>query len=1261
MADDITINVKVAADRALKNAERLLKTLDRIEANYGKLGKAVDRNTTRFNNAMDSQVKSTERLQKASTRLGGTFEKIASRLGGFSGKLIFTAGRMELMFTIVERLYGRISDLVSSLYNANNAFLSTRNSLLVAAGGMAGANKQMQFLLDTARQLKIDVTKIGPIFSNFAASAKLAGANIGQIQKIFKSFSTAARVLNLDASATEGIFRALSQMFSKGKVQAEELRGQLGERLPGAFSLAAKAMGVTTEKLDKMLEQGVVRAIDLLPKLSALVEGEFGKNLPAALDTTSARLQAMSSEWNQLKSNIFGSAKGMTDAVLAFGQASFEAINQSLFGTRDLVLNQKELSKSTSNLVPVFENTTSSFRGYATSLQESIDVTNRLRSAQKGLVESTGDFGADAFNQGIVDMSNHLQKLIDLSHDTSEALDSAIKSGNVSVAEALKNGYADLQGRIHQLSLELTEAARATASLNDQQEENVSISSEMSTKVDRLLQSMVKQISLATLLKQENVKAGTAQAKVSKLVVDGLSKESAQYGVLIKVAKQLDSFQKKATVTRVRLSKSLVDNSKSLKEFTLHLNQQAKLVSLNSKEQQLYSLDLEEYNLVQQLTNKITKDTKSSLEDLNKAYVDGIAAIDKYISAKRKAVNDKEAEKQAKLTTKVLKGEAKEWEKIYDDFGKGVGDVFGDIFTGAFDSFSDFGSALEKEFKGLLKSLISQSVANPIQLFFGGVGGAGGAGGSGGIGGLFDSLSGGLSKITDLFSGGPGGLLGKIGNMFSGSGSITSGLNSLIGGLGGPSNLLSGTNGALGLGAAGGGLLSSLISDNPDSGLTGSILGGIGSAIGGPLGAALGGALGGVLSNAFGDENRNSDLVVSAGQHQTSDAPGLRNTDFGRRSMSFTEVNTPFGQLAAFGNNIGHPDDEQISQEDFQKWLDGMQELFLAFNEVDKSIVQQFKVSEKSIDIITEAIRGLEVAQARMSEPDFGQLIVDRYKIIFGEVSDIASGLFDQLTAGVTESDKLITAATIVTQTVTNIDALRNVAENVDKAIEASKQSSFEMLAAGRENFMQLVEQYNGTAGAASSLASGLAEQRQASEGLLLVIKQFSDSINQTLESTKERIILSNLDDQGKFNFFKEQADGLSAALETMTDPKKINETVNRINDLVNKTWDIQRAAGTEEAQAKQQEYLEYLDRINNLAQERLAVAESDTIDQAAAMATAVEQAITRAAAPISQSANATSNAANRVLDAADSFAQSVSDFASVAGNLNVNVQIDQA
>ena len=66
--------------------------------------------------------------------------------------------------------------------------------------------------------------------------------------------------------------------MSKGNVQAEELRGQLGERLFGAFNLAAKAMKMSTKELNKALEQGQITAKDMLPKLIPIMDKLATKN-----------------------------------------------------------------------------------------------------------------------------------------------------------------------------------------------------------------------------------------------------------------------------------------------------------------------------------------------------------------------------------------------------------------------------------------------------------------------------------------------------------------------------------------------------------------------------------------------------------------------------------------------------------------------------------------------------------------------------------------------------------------------------------------------------------------------------------------------------------------------------------------------------------------------------------------------------------------------------------------------------------------------
>ena len=97
--------------------------------------------------------------------------------------------------------------------------------------------------------------------------------------------------------------RAVSQVFSKGKVSAEELRQQLGERLPGAFTLFADSMNMTPAMLDKALEQGKVTLEDFMGFANLLFDtyGENAKILASGPEAAGDRLQTAMSE---LKDNV---------------------------------------------------------------------------------------------------------------------------------------------------------------------------------------------------------------------------------------------------------------------------------------------------------------------------------------------------------------------------------------------------------------------------------------------------------------------------------------------------------------------------------------------------------------------------------------------------------------------------------------------------------------------------------------------------------------------------------------------------------------------------------------------------------------------------------------------------------------------------------------------------------------------------------------------------------------------------------------------
>jgi tape measure domain-containing protein len=137
-------------------------------------------------------------------------------------------------------------------------------------------------------------------YIKFRAAAIQANFSADETQKIFGTMTKAAGVLGLKTDELQGVFLALEQMISKGKITTEELRRQLGERLPGAMDIMADSMGVTTAQLDAMLKKGEVITKDVLPAFADQVEIAFGLDSVARVETLQASTARLQNAWTIL-------------------------------------------------------------------------------------------------------------------------------------------------------------------------------------------------------------------------------------------------------------------------------------------------------------------------------------------------------------------------------------------------------------------------------------------------------------------------------------------------------------------------------------------------------------------------------------------------------------------------------------------------------------------------------------------------------------------------------------------------------------------------------------------------------------------------------------------------------------------------------------------------------------------------------------------------------------------------------------------------
>ena len=210
------------------------------------------------------------------------------------------------------RAFMAVGTLVSGyLINSFIEAAASAERMDVAFGSVFGgdAASQMGFVRDEAKRLGLDLQASADAYKSISAAAKGSAISNAMVKEVFMGVSEGAAALQLSSEQTSGALTALSQMISKGKVQAEELRGQLGERIPGAFQIAARAMNMTTSELDKFMSDGKLTAELFIPRFAAQMRKEFG---PAAMDAANS----FSAARNRFNNAVFDFKVGVGSVLL---------------------------------------------------------------------------------------------------------------------------------------------------------------------------------------------------------------------------------------------------------------------------------------------------------------------------------------------------------------------------------------------------------------------------------------------------------------------------------------------------------------------------------------------------------------------------------------------------------------------------------------------------------------------------------------------------------------------------------------------------------------------------------------------------------------------------------------------------------------------------------------------------------------------------------------------------------------------------------
>lgn len=198
-------------------------------------------------------------------------------------------------------LQGQI-DLASKALDAFNERAATKSTLAVALNttDRSQIDNEYDYIKAQSDRIGLVYNKAADLFSKFSVAAAKSGRSKDQIHFIFEAFAEGGRVLGLTDEKMERIFVALQQIFNKGKIQAEELKQQLGDSLPAAFEIAQQALKKQFPDLNKAMQEGKVGAENLIT-IAAAYRDMVAKQLPAATQSLVSNQARMTNAVNDFK------------------------------------------------------------------------------------------------------------------------------------------------------------------------------------------------------------------------------------------------------------------------------------------------------------------------------------------------------------------------------------------------------------------------------------------------------------------------------------------------------------------------------------------------------------------------------------------------------------------------------------------------------------------------------------------------------------------------------------------------------------------------------------------------------------------------------------------------------------------------------------------------------------------------------------------------------------------------------------------------
>jgi len=259
--------------------------------------------------------------------------RLDSTLSNFGSLLKSTVVTLGLARAAVENVYTVFGAWAVSIARVSgemqrmNLLLRGMSQGITEVEQAAAAGNSVRFLNDLARSAPFALRDLT------AAFVRLQAGGIENTTRSMQSLTDAVAAFGGSPQQLERASIALQQMAGKGVISMEELRQQLGEAVPSALPLMARALGTSVDDLVKRISDGRVRAAPALAALSAEFERTFGGRAQAMMNTFNGQIQQLQNNWMRLQTFAGGIDAGGATIQGGFIDAltkGLTALNQAL-------------------------------------------------------------------------------------------------------------------------------------------------------------------------------------------------------------------------------------------------------------------------------------------------------------------------------------------------------------------------------------------------------------------------------------------------------------------------------------------------------------------------------------------------------------------------------------------------------------------------------------------------------------------------------------------------------------------------------------------------------------------------------------------------------------------------------------------------------------------------------------------------------------------------------------------------------------------